>query len=438
MIFDLTKDGLNKVHSEMLKEEALIHLNAYEKFMQQVQESGMMIDDNTEAPVFAYKDKLQHLPGVSVGNSGHSLYYGEISPACLHCRTGERSMTVFHTLKCNRSCYFCANMNQANYNYFVKNINNALEEIINADDGNGFNSIALTGGEPLLLPEMTLDFFKACRKRYPAAHLRLYTNGDFLPEDLAKSLAEAGLDEVRISIKADENGYPEGTLGCIETAARHIPATMVEMPVIPGTIEVMKELLLQLDKIGCTGINVLEFLYPWINNTNYSKKGFKVKKRPYRVLYSYEYAGGLPVSGSAEECVELVRFASEKELKLDVHFCSLENKLTSQIFHHNMGIPLMPYEYKSEKDHFIKSIRAYGSNATKALKYFKKHGIEDYHSEAHGLKIDFHPKYVSRIRGLSELALTYNIAEEKDGQTIIREIKIDLVDPEQFDYENDI
>jgi len=176
-------------------------------------------------------------------------------------------------------------------------------------------------------------------------------------------------------------------------------------------------------------INILEFLFPWVNASKYKSRGFKVKLRPYRVLYDYRYAGGLPIAGSAEECIELVKFAASRKLNLRVHFCSLENKLTSQLYMQNIGIDLMPYEVMSEKDFFIKSARAYGRNALKAEKYLTKKGAK---FRKTGMKIDFHPQYISEIEGLSEAGLTYNVVESRGTSLVMRELKIDLIKPELF------
>jgi hypothetical protein len=154
------------------------------------------------------------------------------------------------------------------------------------------------------------------------------------------------------------------------------------------------------------------------------------------VLYSYSYAGGLPIAGSAEACLKLLTFAAESELKLNVHYCSLENKLTSQIYGQNSGAKLMPYEAMSEKDFFIKIARVYGSGAGKVKKYLDKTAPGSYHAGKH--HIEFHPKHISGLKGIDEVALTYNAVERAEGHSQVREVKIDLVNPETFDYEYDI
>jgi pyruvate formate-lyase activating enzyme-like uncharacterized protein len=434
MITDINRETLKLIKGNRFRQDASRYVDSHESFMKFAAESGIDADEGLSS--FSVDcNRLQEL-GIFEGNSGRSLYYGSLSPACIDCRTGSRSKTVFHTLSCNRDCFFCANMNQEEYEYYTKNINNAEKELEKSDRGEGFTSIALTGGEPLLLPERALSFFRFASEKYPKAHKRLYTNGDLLTASLARDLAFTGLNEIRISVKADENGYPEDTIEKLRLAKEHIPYVMVEMPVIPGTEEHMKRLLSEMEKSGMDGINLLEFLYPWTNEEDYIKRGFKIKKRPYHVLYSYSYAGGLPIAGSAEACLKLLTFAAESELKLNVHYCSLENKLTSQIYGQNSGAKLMPYEAMSEKDFFIKIARVYGSGAGKVKKYLDKTAPGSYHAGKH--HIEFHPKHISGLKGIDEVALTYNAVERAEGHSQVREVKIDLVNPETFDYEYDI
>jgi len=435
MIIDIRRDNLDRIINEDFRKDAERYVRMYEDFMAAAEGSGISIDRTLSSSGFTYKEDVENVSGVNSSGFGHSLHYGEVSPACANCRTGHRSMTVFHTLKCNRDCFFCANMNQDDYEHYLENVNDAFAEVEAADGGLGFTSIALTGGEPLLLPEKSIEFFEKCRAKYPQAHLRLYTNGDYLTPMLATKLTNAGLDEVRVSVKAEGNSYPQETVEIIRNIAGIIPSVMVEMPVIPGTLETMKRLLVELEDAGADAINILEFLYPWVNSEKYANRGFKVKPRPYRVLYDYEYAGGLPVAGSAEECVELLKFAAEKNLKMRVHFCSLENKLTSQVFMQNSSIQPMEYEVMSERDFFIKSARAYGRNAVKAEKYLSSKGLP---FSKNGMQIEFHPMHIKDIKGLTEAALTYNIAEFDECSLIVREVKVDLIDPEKFDYSADI
>lgn len=434
MIIDISRETLDLIKSSKFRSDAARYVESYEAFMASAAESGIEL---AAAPTGAELDE-ERFSGIEVqhGNFGKSFYYGRLSPACIDCRTGVRSKTVFHTLACNRDCFFCANKNQGEYDYFSRNVNDAEHELAQSDLGAGFTSIALTGGEPLLFPEKALSFFRTATKRYPEAHKRLYTNGDLLTDELAARLAEAGLNEIRISIKLNRKGYPAGTLKKLAIAKRHVPYVMVEMPVIPGTLEIMEKLLLQLDEAGIHGVNILEFLYPWGNASDYRAKGYQLKRRPYRVLYSYEYAGGLPIAGSEECCLELLKFAAKHKLKLNVHYCSLENKLTAQVYHQNAGVKLLPHEVMSDKDFFIKIARVYSPNIDKVTGYLEFADPGGYQATAD--YVEFHPRHISGLREVEEVALTYNIAERTDKCSQMREVKIDLIDPRAFDYDHDI
>lgn len=435
MLTDITAETLSLIKNPLFRKDAERYVEQYADFIRFVQDSGIGVGEETPD---SDKKAEQLLKSGKVGRTSKSnLVYGYISPACIDCRTGENSKTVFHTLACNRDCYFCANMNQEQYRYYTKNINNAEDELDISMSRRNLSSVALTGGEPLLLPERAVSFFRHVREKYPDAHSRLYTNGDLLTDELAAELEEAGLNEIRISVKVDKDGYPAETLDKLRIAKKHIPKVLVEMPVIPNTLEHMKELLLKMDEIGCDGINLLEFLYPWTDSSEYKKLGFKVKKRPYSVLYSYEYAGGLPVAGSEDDCLELVAFGAERGLKLGIHYCPLENKLTSQIYSQNKGTKLMPYEVMSEKDFFIKIARVYGRSAGKVQKFLSKKGAAFQRLE-HSDAVEFHPKYLSMLKGVDEAAITYNVVEKSGCSSHMREVGIDLVNPETFNYDSDI
>lgn len=435
MITDINDKTLNLIKNKTFREDAERYVRQYADFMKFAEDSGLSAVEGASPDRMAV-ERLSKTGRIKDYNA-KSLSYGYLSPACIDCRTGENSKTVFHTLTCNRDCYFCANMNQEEYEYYTKNINNAEEELDKTMEGKKVSSVALTGGEPLLLPEKALAFFRHVSEKYPEAHKRLYTNGDLLTDELAEQLAGAGLDEIRISVKMDKDGYPAETLEKLKIAKKFIPAVMVEMPVIPGTLEHMKDLLIKMEEIGCEGINILEFLFPWLDPEEYKKLGFRIKERPYHVLYSYNYSGGLPIAGSEDECLKLLEFAVEKNLKLGVHYCSLENKLTSQIYSQNAGVKLMPFEIMSDKDYFIKIARVYGGNAGKVQKYLRKAGVPFQRIAGTGA-LEFNPKYISELKGVDEVALTYNVVESDGTKSHMREVKIDLVNPELFDFDKDI
>ena len=313
--------------------------------------------------------------GCHCDNGGASVWRNWISPACVACRTGERTATFFVSLRCSRHCYFCFNPNQEDYEHWLSHKRDIAAELRAAHSaGARFDCLAVTGGEPLLFKEDVYAFLAAARELYPSAHVRLYTCGDFLDDDCLRELRDRGLREIRFSVKLDgEEALAAGharTLEAIERAVAYIPDVMVEMPVGPHDIRAMEELLVRLDAAGVRGVNLLEFGFPLHNAEEFAKRGLELRRNPYPVLYNYWYAGGLPVAGSEAACLRLLEFAHECGLRLGVHYCSLDNKNTGQIYQQNKGF-LTDRRFAAahawldfdEGDYFLKCLKVAGADA---------------------------------------------------------------------------
>ncbi len=307
-------------------------------------------------------------------NGDASIWRGWISPACLACRKGERTATFFVSLKCTKHCYFCFNPNQEDYEFFRTHTRDIASELRQAhDQGARFDCLAITGGEPCLHKPEVLEFLRCAKELYPGVHVRIYTSGDLLDDAFLASLAAAGLDELRFSVKPREtDGDQERLFERMAAAVRAVPDVMVEMPVMPGEEEEMRDLLVRLDALGVRGINLLELCFPLYNEGEFQRRGFALRRNPYKVLYNYWYAGGLPIAGSEAACLDLVRFADERGLSLGVHYCSLDNKNTGQVFQQNRGFLLDDGFARAHawlsmdgSDYFLKCAKAFGDDAAR-------------------------------------------------------------------------
>ena len=108
-------------------------------------------------------------------------------------------------LRCTRNCYFCFNPNQDHYEYFLTHKRDIVGELEAAHaSGAQFDCLAVTGGEPLLHRKQVESFIRRAKELYPGVHVRLYTCGDLLDEACLAGLVEAGLDEMRFSIKPED------------------------------------------------------------------------------------------------------------------------------------------------------------------------------------------------------------------------------------------
>ena len=197
---------------------------------------------------------------------------------------------------------------------------------------------------------------------FPDAYTRLYTCGDHLERETLQALKDAGLNEIRVSIRLeDAEKARRHTLEQVALAREYIPNVMVEMPILPGSLSEMKTILTELDRLGVFGINLLELCFPFHNVDQFRSRGYSIKARPYRVPHNYRgYAGGLPVAGSEATCLDLIEFALEAGLRLGVHYCSLENRQTSQVYEQNIAAANSGVLYFSKRDYFLKTAKVFG------------------------------------------------------------------------------
>jgi pyruvate formate-lyase activating enzyme-like uncharacterized protein len=211
---------------------------------------------------------------------------------------------------------------------------------------------------------------------------------------------------------------------------------MVEMPTEPGKLETMKQLADRFEEIGIFGINILEFLFPWVHIEEFKESGYKIARRPYRILYDYTYAGGVPIAGSEMEALELLKYIAKQKYSYGAHYCSLENKLTAQIWQHNRSVKITETEHLSEKDFFIKTAKAYGEDAAKVRDIFEKDGVMHYNYNAPASVIEFPVSEISRLKGLNiELGISSMILDRQGEQLCVREVAVHKTDTESFSME---
>lgn len=441
MITEITPENLDVIKNPVFSAFAESYLQINADFLNQIHQFGVSLDsddyrEETESKLEALRRK-----GAIFRNGDKSIYVNAISPACIACQTGVDSETFFISLKCHRECFFCFNPNQVNFEYYSHHERDLISELGQLHAGGmKLKHLAVTGGEPLLHREHLVDFYEHAKKLYPGVYKRLYTCGDHLNPEVLRELQEAGLEEIRLSIRMhDLDSGHRHTLDRIALAKQFIPSVMVEMPVLPDRLEAMQELLLELNDLQIASINLLEFCYPFSDPTAYNERGFKVKKRPYQILYNYWYAGGLPVSRSELVCLELLDFAIEHHLNIGVHYCSLENKFTAQVYELNVGKSVPDYMYFSPEDFFYKSAKVFGDDIPPVLTYFERKKLRNYRQNEQLQYLEFHVKHVNRLRKMDvEVGIATSVVETRNGESYLRELKLDLANPDTFIFGRDV
>lgn len=434
---NLTKEKINTIQNKYLNQYAKIYTDIEKATLEQIESFGLPLTKRK----YQTQEKLEKLKtkgAIFRNNSKSILSNGRLSSACEVCKTGTGSYTTFVSLKCHRDCYFCFNKNQDGYNFYLqneKNVNRDLESLI--EQGARLTHLALTGGEPLLHLTETLAFFQLANRLVPDAHIRLYTAGDLINEEILQKLYEVNLNEIRFSIKMEDSLQKrKHVLKNIALAMQYIPDVLVEMPVIPGTGNEMKELLLELENIGVFGINLLEFCFPLGNVNVFRDKGFELKNPPYEMYYNFWYAGGLAVAESEELCLELVDFAIERKLKLGVHYCSLENKFTGQIYQQNHDQVLDDTYYFSPNDYYFKTAKVFGKERNTVRKIMGKHQQPYTVNNDHQF-VQFPVEAIKWLKTRDlDILISSNVVEVEGDQQLIREVKLKWTTSKKFDIES--
>lgn len=341
--------------------------------------------------------------GVAVRNAGASLSAGHLSPACVECTGNRGSETFSTTFKCHRDCYFCFNHNQPDYEKFFRE-GCPWEEGVNraAAENGALACVGLTGGEPLLDLENALRFLGRAGELWPGAHKRLYTSGDLLTVEAAARLRDAGLDEIRFSVKDDDAPeQQERVIAAMRLAKGFIPSVMVEMPVIPGARTHLQQLFRQFEDVGIDGINLLEFCFPFCNWDEFARRGLTLKNPPFEVMYDYGYSGGLAVAGSEELALELMLWALDEDLGFGMHYCSLENKHRSEMRQKNeRAAHAHPCVAFDETDFFLKTAKAFGPDVKPVRTALEAKGCTDFMEDLEEGSLAFPPRFLETARSV--------------------------------------
>lgn len=340
--------------------------------------------------------------GVTFRNAGASLSIGFLSKACVECTGADGSETFSTTFKCHRDCYFCFNHNQPDYEKFFREGCPWEEGLARSARENAtLACVGLTGGEPLLNLDDSIRFLERAGELFPGAHKRMYTSGDLLTEEGAVRLRDAGLDEIRFSVKDDDpESIQSKVIAAMALAKRYIPSVMVEMPVIPGAMDHMKDLFRRFQEVGIDGINLLEFCFPFCNWDEFRKRGFALKNPPFDVMYDYGYSGGLAVAGSEELILELMVWALDEGITFGMHYCSLENKHRSEIRQKNeRAAHIHPCLEFDEGDFFLKAGKVFGDDIAVARPLLEAAGCTDFIEDDDERSLAFPPRYLDALAG---------------------------------------
>ena len=313
---DFSKSS-NKSMSELAQKA--IEINFYHYKKQQRMFSDMCLTSEKEDML----DEFIQQNEIYVNQEKGQLYYKTCSPACKHC-VEDMGYTARISTFCNRDCFFCFASESPMIDVNTIDVSKFKTAFILKNKICPIKSFAISGGEPLINVRETLELFGWIRDNYSKdIYCRLYTNGDYITEDILVELKKVKLNEIRLSIKPGEQPSKE-KIGMIK---RFIPQLVIEIPIIPGEKEYLFRLYDALENTAIDGINLVELFFNGNKKNEFNMRNLKIEMtggiRKFGCAeFPYEY----PIAGSYGLAVESLKYISTNKYHYFAYICSQHAK----------------------------------------------------------------------------------------------------------------
>lgn len=258
---------------------------------------------------------------------------------CIQCQMGSK-LVLFVTGKCHWGCDYCPlsdNRRETPDMFANERRCSNFEEVIEEGKAMQATGTGITGGDPMLDFEKTLEAVIALKSAFGQEHhIHCYTSIPIKPEQ-AEKLGDAGLDELRfhlLDLKIDR--YQES----IDSAHSSGITVGIELPAEPDKESQLFDLIQSLNSTNVDFLNLNELEITVGNQENMDVRGFNL-------------AGGITAAaeGSADLAVRLKEAA--KDFDYHVKFCTASYKDAGQLrnrFRRRGQATLRPYEVFSEDD----------------------------------------------------------------------------------------
>jgi pyruvate formate-lyase activating enzyme-like uncharacterized protein len=238
-----------------------------------------------------------------------------LSPGCRICVEGRWSCLFINNL-CNASCFYCPSSQNE--------LSTPATNHLTFDDPGfyagylarfGFSGASISGGEPFLSLERSIDYIRAIREvNGPRFHIWMYTNGLLATPANLRRLAAAGLDELRFDLTAVGYDVEKAAMACglIETVT-------VEVPAIEGEAARLEKMAVELAAAGVGHLNLHQLRCTPHSVAKMIERGISFIHAPF-VLSAW----------SEVVALETMARLLEAGTDLPVHFCSFLYKYHAQ------------------------------------------------------------------------------------------------------------
>lgn len=247
------------------------------------------------------------------------MYYnikrGEIARGCQYCLLGAKAV-IFITGLCRYRCFYCP-VNREKFGRDAIYVNDvpvkSVDEIVEIVAESGASGAAITGGDPLAVPDRVFLTVRALKRELGEDfHIHLYTKPSSLNRETVDVLISSGIDEVRLHLLGwSEVSVKRPAIFALKQAGISLG---VEVPAVPGLEKTIAEAVNRLAAeklIDFVNINELD-----VSDSNFQsleRLGFKIRENS--VVGSFE---------SAKRLMELIS-------SVPVHICRSKSKDLFQI-----------------------------------------------------------------------------------------------------------
>ena len=245
------------------------------------------------------------------GYAGTKVDCNSLSPGCRSCGDGGWSC-LFINGRCNGRCFYCPTAQDDEGPPVTNGLAfNSPQDYAAYVAALGFSGVSISGGEPLMTPELTLDYLNTVRKRCgDDLHIWLYTNGTLLTSDLCSRLWDAGLNEIRFDL-----GAVRYNLKKLRLAVGRIPTVTVEIPAVPEDEGLLRLKMVEMAEAGVDHLNLHQMRLTPYNFGPLTERG-----------YTFLHGEKVTVLDSELTALRAVRFGLEQGIPLPVNYCSFPYK----------------------------------------------------------------------------------------------------------------
>lgn len=231
---------------------------------------------------------------------------------CVLCEKGAK-LVLLVTGRCVQRCCYCPlSSEKRGKDVFYANERkvSGMDDILDEAEVMDALGTGVTGGDPLVALERTLDSMKSLKRHFGKGHhIHMYTSNT-RPERIRK-VAKAGLDEIRFHPPLKRWKRLEGSeySGAIKLSKRLGMATGLEIPVLPDKKPELVAVIAFADSMELDFVNLNELEFSETNWRSLRAMGFGVRA-------DNDISSG--VEGSEQLAKDLLRLDTEVPL----HYCS--------------------------------------------------------------------------------------------------------------------